>query len=147
MKKLKIAMLASNLIKIPPKATDIPKGFSGAPESVIYTITQELVKRGHDVTLFASGNSKTSAKLVSVVKCDVSSLFDIDKIDHKEFEHLSLSKAYHMAENNKFDVMHSHFDTSSLYYAPLVDTPTLVTLHSPLDDIVKNRILVSNPKA
>ncbi|MEM4260909.1 MAG: glycosyltransferase family 4 protein, partial [Candidatus Woesearchaeota archaeon] len=145
MKKLRIAMLASNLIKIPPRVSNIPKGFSGAPESIISIITEELVKRGHDVTLFASGNSKTSARLVSVTKKDISSMYDINLIDHKEFEHLLISKAYQMAKNNEFDIIHSHFDTRSSFYAPFVNIPTVVTLHSPIDDIVKNKILKLNP--
>lgn len=140
-------MLASNLIKIPPKVSDIPKGFSGAPESIVSIITEELVRRGHDVTLFASGNSKTSARLISVTKKDISSLYDINLIDHKEFEHLLISKAYQMASNNEFDIIHSHFDTRSSFYTPFVKIPTIVTLHSPLDDIVKNKILSSNLKS
>ena len=63
---MRIAMLASNFIKLPPIPLDIPKGYSGAPEYIAWTITESLVKRGHKVTLFASGDSKTSASLVSV---------------------------------------------------------------------------------
>jgi hypothetical protein len=69
-KKIRIAMLASNILKIPPAPKDIPPGFSGAPEMMASKITEELVNRGYQVTFFASGNSKTRAKLFSVYKKD-----------------------------------------------------------------------------
>ena len=69
---MRIAVLASNFIKIPPTPKDIPSGYSGAPEEIVHRITEGLVKIGHKVTLFASGDSKTSASL----NCD--SLGNID---------------------------------------------------------------------
>ena len=123
--RLKIAMLASNIIRIPP----IPP--SKYVPMVVYNITEELVRRGHDVTLFASGDSETSAKLVSVT--DTATFFTIGPGPHEEYERLLISKAYQMAKKGHFDIIHSHYDTRTAFFAPLVDTPTISTLHSPLD--------------
>lgn len=137
-KMLRIGMLGSNVIRIPPIPADkyVPKGWSGAPEMVVSQITEELVKRGHDVTLFASGDSKTEGKLVSVT--DRAMLAVVGKGPHELYEHILVAKAYRMAREGYFDIMHSHVDLRSSYYAPLVDTPTIVTLHSPIEGLHKD---------
>ena len=58
--KMKIGIIAPIWEKVPPKKY-------GGTELVVYNLTEELVKRGHQVTLFASGDSQTSARLISVV--------------------------------------------------------------------------------
>jgi glycosyltransferase involved in cell wall biosynthesis len=139
--KLKIAILASNYIKIPPLFEDIPQGYSGAPEKIMSVITEGMVKKGHDVTLFASGDSQTNARLVSVTQHATAFDPPIDKKQYHEFEYLLISTCYRMAKEKQFDIIHSTFDTRSAYYSPLVATPTVSTLHSPLDDPVRQRIL------
>jgi len=153
MKKLKIAMLSSNFIRIPPRPKDVPPMCSGAPERIVSILTNELVKRGHEVTLFASGDSETKAKLISVTKIATSQDKKISFIPalytpegkgmgssrfHEPYEFLLISKAYQMAKN--FNIIHSHFDIATAFFAPLVKTPTLSTLHSPLLGL-RNRIL------
>ncbi len=140
-KKIRIAMLASNLLRIPPTSKCIPPGFSGAPEMVVSRITEELVRRGHKVTLFASGNSKTKAKLFSVYKKDSYSEKKIGLPHHRHFEHLLISQAYQLAKRGKFDIIHSHFGIRTCGYAPFVKTPTVSTLHSSLDDFLVKNIL------
>lgn len=131
-KKLRIAVIASNVIKVPPFPPDVevPPGWSGAPELIVYCLTEELVKRGHAVTLFASGDSETSAKLVSVNEKSTWKMGILDQ--HIDYEYTLISKAYQMAQNGDFDIIHSHFDTRTAYFAPLVKTPTISTLHSRL---------------
>lgn len=136
MKPLRIAMLASNLIRIPPQPSDVPAGFSGAPEHIVSTLTETLVERGHQVTLFASGDSETSAVLESVTPIASAADPEIGTGDlHRHYEHMLISKAYHMAQAGQFDIIHSHFDTRSATYAPLCSIPTVSTLHSPLQPI------------
>jgi len=137
MKKLRIAVLSSNLLRTPPEANFVPKGFSGAPEKIMYWITEEMVKKGHDVTLFASGDSSTSAKLIAVSNKASSLDEEIGAVNHVEMEHLLISKCYKMAKLGEFDLIHSIFDTRSAYYAGLVNVPTISTLHSPLEGIKK----------
>lgn len=134
---MRIAVLSSNFIRLPPEADYVPKGSSGAPERVMSVITEELVRRGHEVTLFASGDSLTSAKLISVWPKSSSMDPMIGEKDHQEMEHLLISLCYKMAKEGKFDVIHSLFDTRSAYYAGLVNIPTVSTLHSELSGIKK----------
>ncbi|MBX4200960.1 glycosyltransferase family 4 protein [Candidatus Parcubacteria bacterium] len=136
--KLRIAIVASNVMHIPPEPIEkyVPKGWSGAPESIASILTEELVTRGHDVTLFASGDSQTRAKLVSIAETATSATPYFK--DHRDYEHALISKAYQMAAAGKFDILHSHFDVRTAGYAPLVSTPTVSTLHGPLSDHVKN---------
>jgi glycosyltransferase involved in cell wall biosynthesis len=140
-KKLRIGMLASNFIRIPPEKKYLTKGNHGAAEMVVHRITEGLVERGHDVTLFASGDSKTKAKLCSVT--EKSSLLDkkIGEKNHRFYEHLLISKAYQMAQKGKFDIIHTHLDIRSAHYAPLVKTPTVSTIHSPLTSYKMRYIL------
>lgn len=136
MKKLRIAVLASNFIRVPPRPKDIPPGYSGAPEKMVSLITEELVKRGHKVTLFASRDSATKAKLVSVTKrstgTDPKIGFSPLRPYLHHFEYLLVSKCYQMAKGGQFDIIHSHLDIPAAFFAPLIRTPTVTTLHSPL---------------
>lgn len=140
-KKLKIAILASNVTRIPPFPPEkyLPAGWSGSTELVAYSVSEELTKRGHEVTLFASGNSETSAKLVSVTN---RSAFEEGNLKtHKEFENILISKAYSLAREGHFDIIHSHYDTPTAYFAPLVKTPTVSTLHCPIGFWYDKKIL------
>lgn len=130
---MRIAVLASNFIRIPPRPQDVPMGYSGAPEEIVFRITEGLVKRNHQVTLFASGDSQTSARLISIAPKATSKDKLIGIGPHESYEYLLISKCYQMAVKGKFDIIHSHFDKKSAYFAPLVKVPTISTLHSPLD--------------
>lgn len=132
---MKIAILGSNFIRISPNYNQLPSGFVGAPEFITSQITEGLVRKGHEVTLFASGDSKTSAKLVSVTDTALVNMkdFDFNDLDtRRDWEYLLISKAYQVAKQGEFDIIHSQFDKRSAYFSPLLDTPTVSTLHSPL---------------
>lgn len=138
MKRLRIAMLGGSFIRIPPEPAEqhVPMGASGAPEIVIYNITEELVRRGHMVTLFASGDSKTSARLVSVR--DKATLITVGLGPHLAYEAVLISETYQRAARGDFDVIHSHYEKESAHFAPLVSTPTLQTIHAPLEGQTKD---------
>jgi len=152
MRKLKIAVLASNFIRIPPRPKDVPPQCSGAPEKMAHLISEGLAKRGHKIWLFASGDSKTSGKLVSVTKKATGTDPKIGFIPgffhpkfgqmpssrfHEPYEYLLISKCYQMAKEGYFDLIHSHFDYQTAFFAPLVKIPTVCTLHSPLTGMRK----------
>jgi len=82
------------------------------------------VDRGHDVTLFATGDSQTTAKLCSVVPRGWS---DDPSIDPKVAECLHISAVFERA--GEFDVIHNSFDFLPLTYCDLVDTPVVTTIH------------------
>jgi glycosyltransferase involved in cell wall biosynthesis len=127
MKKLRIAQVAPLWFSIPPKKY-------GGVERIVSYLTEELVKRGHDVTLFASADSKTSAKLIpGWPKC----LFEERlfgkpiKWGNCTFPLLNISQAFEMAEN--FDIIHVHENSNCLsnFFTRLVNTPVIITVHDP----------------
>lgn len=130
---MRIAVLASNFIRLPPTPEYIPAGFSGAPELIAWWITEELVRRGHTVTLFASGDSKTRAELRSVTEIPVSQMGNPNVEFALDYEYMLASYAYSLAKENQFDIIHSHLTSRSAFYASFVKTPTVVTIHSPLN--------------
>ena len=115
---MKIAQIAPLWERVPPPAY-------GGTELVVGLLTDGLVKRGHEVTLFASGDSTTLAELISVhpraLRLD-------DQIkEYGIYDMLNLSAVYERA--SEFDIIHSHVGCVSLTYASLVKTPTVHTLH------------------
>lgn len=119
-KKLKIAQVSPLWYPVPPK------GYGGT-EWVVSKLTEELIKRGHKVTLFASGDSKTKAKLISVVKKNLYSmgvpwLFDSYNI-------LNLVEAFSRAQ--EFDIIHTHIDVYDPIFRASSPVPSVATLHNP----------------
>jgi len=127
---MRIAQIASNFIRIPPTPKYVPKGSSGAAELIIHLLTEELVKRGHKVTLFAAGNSKTEARLISSSKGALSQ--DKKIVFHLPFEHVHVSYAYRIIQKGNFDIVHSHIPYLTGFYAPFCKTPTVATIHFPI---------------
>lgn len=121
MKKLKIGMLAPIWLSIPPKKY-------GGTEWIIHHLTEGLVKKGHNVTLFASGDSKTSAKLVSVYPRSLRS----DNIPWADQSYPLLNVATTFENAKKFDIIHSHVDRYDLYFTRLTKTPVVSTMHNRL---------------
>ncbi|MFA6296887.1 MAG: glycosyltransferase family 4 protein [Patescibacteria group bacterium] len=125
---MKIAILAPLWKRVPPIKY-------GGTEVVVSLLTEELVKRGHEVTLFACGTSKTKAKLFSIID---KSLYEmLGKFDWNYFymDLINGGKCYEMA--NQFDVIHNHVGFTMLPFARLVKTPTLTTLHSSKRELEK----------
>lgn len=96
----------------------------GPWESVVSLLTEELVKIGLDVTLFATGDSRTSGKLVAVCPRPYS---EDDSVDPKVAECLHISEIFERAD--EFDIIHNHFDFLPLTYSGLVETPVVTTIH------------------
>jgi glycosyltransferase involved in cell wall biosynthesis len=107
-----------------PVAWRTPPRQYGAWETVASNITEGLVSRGWDVTLFATGDSVTRAHLHAVV--DIG--YEEDRaVDPKVAEYLHISETFeHAAE---FDLIHSNYDFMALTYSRLVKTPVLTTIH------------------
>jgi len=115
--KKKIAVLSPVAWRTPPRQY-------GAWETVASNITEGLVRRGWDVTLFATADSITKAKLHSVVEKG----YEEDKsLDPKVCEYMHISEAFEMA--GEFDLMHCHYDFMALTYSRLISTPILTTVH------------------
>ncbi|MCK4918991.1 MAG: glycosyltransferase family 4 protein [Candidatus Pacebacteria bacterium] len=134
MKKLRIAQVVSLQESIPPK------GKNGL-EYMVYYLTEELVRRGHKVTLFATKDSKTSAKLVDILPYSAAKkrLFGWNATNYSLS---SMSKAAEMAD--QFDVIHTHIGSAAFYFAELIKTPIIETVHSPVYKTAKKDKLSKN---
>jgi glycosyltransferase involved in cell wall biosynthesis len=107
-----------------PIAWRTPPRQYGAWETVASNVTEGLVARGWDVTLFASRDSVTRARLHAVVDKG----YEEDAtVDPKVVEYLHISEAFEHA--GKFDLIHSHYDFMALTYTRLIRTPVLTTIH------------------
>lgn len=114
---MRIAMLAPISWRVPPR-------HYGPWEQVVALLTEGLVARGADVTLFATADSHTSAKLASVCPRPLSEDPDLDP---KVWECLHIAAVFERAA--EFDLIHNHFDFLPLSYSGLVRTPVLTTIH------------------
>jgi glycosyltransferase involved in cell wall biosynthesis len=117
------------IAQIAPLSEPVPPELYGGTERVVSLLTEELVRRGHEVTLFASGDSETDARLVSVTREALRrGPQDVDPTLHLMLE---LGLVFERAQ--QFDVIHSHVDYFALPFARLVNTPVVTTLHGRLD--------------
>src|SRR5260370_37821270 len=112
------------LAVLSPIAWRTPPRQYGAWETVASNITEGLVARGWDVTLFASRDSVTRAHLHAVVDRGYE---EDSAIDPKVAEYLHISEVFEHAA--AFDLIHSHYDFMALSYTRLVMTPVLTTIH------------------
>ena len=127
-RKLKIAQLVPPWIEVPPKKY-------GGTELIVSYLADGLVDRGHSVTLFASGDSKTKAKLDF---CFPKALYGV-----KSSWSDDMSSLFHCSrcfkEASKFDIIHNHFNYYGIAFAGTVNTPVITTYHGDFSEIVKER--------
>lgn len=116
------------IAQVAPLYVDTPPRGYGGTERIISTLTEALVTEGHDVTLFATGASRTNGRLVAGAP------------EALGFEHLYDAGAAHTAmlaqvyrRASEFDVIHCHVDHQALPFAANCKTPTIFTLHGALD--------------
>jgi len=114
---MRIAVLSPISWRTPPR-------HYGPWESVVSLLTEELVRLGLDLTLFATGDSQTSGKLVAVCPRPYS---EDDSVDPKVAECLHISEVFERAAD--FDLIHNHYDFLPLTYSALVKTPVVTTIH------------------
>ena len=114
---IRIAVLSPISWRTPPR-------HYGPWESVVSLLTEELVRLGLDVTLFATGDSQTSGNLIAVCPRPYS---EDPSVNPKVAECLHISEAFERSED--FDLIHNHFDFLPLTYSKLVQTPVVTTIH------------------
>lgn len=123
---MRIAQIAPIIESVPPKKY-------GGTERVISALTEELVRRGHEVTLFASGDSDTSADLRSIYPTSLREAGMKDMYKHNIWSLSNVGLAYQYAED--FDIIHDHNSENcpvSLPLANISQTPVVMTLHGTL---------------
>lgn len=143
---MKIAVIAPPFLEIPPKG-------QGGTEVVVYELVEELVRRGHQVTLFGCGNAQTSAKFVQVFPTAVNDT-PVDPGTMESSRKLRLEMTYfgdistRLLDMDPFDVVFNH-TRGEVAFAPLTRTypsPIISTYHLPiLPEIIS--VLERNPRA
>lgn len=114
---MKVALLSPIAWRTPPR-------HYGPWENVVSLLTEALVARGLDVTLFATGDSQTAATLSSV--CPMG--YEEDRtMNAKVWECLHIAEVFE--RGHEFDLIHSHFDFLPLTYSRMTKTPLLTTIH------------------
>src|SRR5205807_636495 len=123
-RRMRIAQVAPLTEAVPPK-------LYGGTERVVHWLTEELVALGHDVTLFASGDSQTSAKLDATWPKALR--LDGSVRDPNALHMVMLERVRQKCDDEEFDFLHFHLDyyPFSLFYRQ--PTPFLTTLHGRLD--------------
>ena len=119
------------IAQVAPLTEAVPPKLYGGTERVVHWLTEELVALGHDVTLFASGDSKTSAKLDATWPRALR--LDGAVRDPNALHMVMLERVRQKCDDEEFDFLHFHLDyyPFSLFYRQ--PTPFLTTLHGRLD--------------
>ena len=120
---MRLAMLAPPWISVPAP------GYGGV-ESVVSTLTDALVRRGHEVTLFCAPGSTSSAKVVTLLSEShpdeiERSLYEVDHVG-RAFDQIDAA-----TDGERFDVVHDHCGFTALAMANRITTPLVHTLHGP----------------
>ena len=119
---LRIALIAPPMLPVPPPT------YAGT-ERVVAALVDELVRCGHHVTLFATGDSQVTAELVAIRPQSLWS--EGYQGDVSSFINVGLARAW--AEHERFDVIHSHVETLGFLFARHCPCPVVTTLHGRLD--------------
>lgn len=114
---MKIAILSSIHWRTPPRKY-------GPWEAVASYITEGMMKKGHEVTLYATGDSETKAKLRSICPRP---LMEDASLESKVYQYLHAALVFEEAQN--FDIIHNHYDAYPLCFSKLVKTPVITTIH------------------
>lgn len=117
------------IAQVSPLYESVPPKLYGGTERVVSNLTEELVRLGHDVTLFASGDSRTSAKLIS--PCRQALRLDADCRDQMAYHMVLLDQVFERIKD--FDVVHFHIDYLHYPLSRASKTPHVTTLHGRLD--------------
>ncbi len=117
------------IAQVAPLYESVPPCLYGGTERVVSWLTEELVRLGHDVTLFASGDSVTNARLVPA--CPRALRLDSQCKD--PLAHHVIMMEHVFSESANFDLIHCHVDYIHFPLARRTDAPCLTTLHGRLD--------------
>ncbi len=118
-----------HIAQVAPLYESVPPQLYGGTERVVSYLTEALVALGHEVTLFASGDSRTSARLVPCVSRSLR--LDEQCVDQLAHHVVSLDEV--IRRYREFDILHFHTDYLHFPLSQLVDPPRVTTLHGRLD--------------
>lgn len=118
---MRIAMLAPLVERVPPETY-------GGTELVVSLLTEQLVKEGHDVTLFATRDSETDAKLVGCAPAGLRKSTEIPVHRWQAYDLNAIIELEHRVR--EFDVIHNHMGYQALPFLNKLEVPSVTTLHN-----------------
>ena len=117
------------IAQVAPLYESVPPQLYGGTERIVHYLTEELVAMGHEVTLYAAGDSRTSAELVSI--CDRALRLDATCTDALAHHMTMLERLSH--EWRRYDVIHFHIDYLHFMMSRMLGLRQLTTLHGRQD--------------
>ena len=117
------------IAQVAPLAESVPPKLYGGTERIVAYLTDQLVEQGHEVTLFASGDSQTRAELVSTTPRALR--LEKDVVDPWPYHMVHLEEVRRQA--SRFDIIHFHMDVFPLPLVRSLSTPCVFTMHGRLD--------------
>ncbi len=132
---LRIALVA------PPQEAVPPKGYGGT-ERVIFELARELTSRGHDVTLFASGDSTVPCELIPTLP---RALRPSNQMEAEQAYMISTVLDV-VKQADRVDIVHSHLEWFSTLFTPLCSVPVVMTFHGRLDYSFAEDLLSQVPR-
>ncbi len=137
--RLRIAQIAPLWTSVPPK------GYGGA-ELMVHWLTESLVSKGHEVTLFASADSSSSATLHPVCSRNLIDAMNAGEA-HQYEGYANSAIAQAMGRAKDFDVIHCHVGPNSIALLSACQTPVVHTIHAGLDSVDEHWTLGAYPEA
>lgn len=134
-RRLRIAQVAPPLERVPPSAY-------GGTERIVHELTSELVRRGHDVTVFASGDSDVPARLIPTVETALRPA----GIEGDSGGWFAATVKLVLERADEFDVIHSHLEWWSVPLARMSPVPVVGTFHGRLDLPWADRLFEDAPE-
>jgi len=117
------------IAQVSPLYESVPPRLYGGTERIVHYLTEELLSKGHDVTLFASGDSRTSARLIPVTERALR--LDPHCVDPYTLHFLLMEEV--LKHQEEFDIIHTHIDCFGFVLARRARIPVVSTLHGRLD--------------
>jgi glycosyltransferase involved in cell wall biosynthesis len=121
------------IAQVAPMYEAVPPHRYGGTERVVSYLTEELVRRGHDVTLFASGDSRTRARLIPTTERALRERFSLQEMQELAIPLHQAMLSEVLQRASEFDIIHCHNDYWIFPFEPFVQTPVVTTLHGRLD--------------
>lgn len=133
------------ILVLSPVEERVPPPKYGGTELVVYNLVEGLVKKGHEVTLAASGDSITSAKLYPLARKALRTRLDGEDENSKlklreAFKYIAVARALKVAAKKRYDIIHNHIGWRIMPFSFLLNIPMVTTLHGPLTDYTQKTI-------